>query len=359
MPTITTAAAAVAAAACLVMAGGDATDPRAPLQMAGTNGTGWLQVVAEHASAAYCGEGEGHQPIPSSHAPGEPAEPPPNRGQAAESVESESSRAIVSTDPFLQGAVVSFRGSVTDVNWIRNFDFTPVYPWPSSPDVGIHAGFWATYAELRAGIRGATATALDRSRDCRIWLTGHSLGGALAAIMAVDVHLHPLRSRHCSKPSISLVSFGSPRPAGLRFAELYSTLPIPTWRIARADDAVPLIATGRDARHVGHLHMFAANFTHCVGMCRPLDATCESALSPHPLSAAAATLAAHRMYVGVAMGRRACVSSQHQVDKWASAVHSVLVIARALMLFLVVLIRVFVHLLLSSPSPEGGCRKEI
>jgi hypothetical protein len=328
-------------------------DGGAPLPTPPDPPPGWLWSTAIHASAAYCQEAEWHDPT---LAPGTAtgAAAAAASGGETQLIETESTRAIVATTPGGAGAVVvAFRGSVTDVNWIRNFDFVPTQPWPSTaPSATVHAGFWATYSELRSTLRSATTKALARSNQCQLWITGHSLGGALASIMSVDIHMNPLPAiPGCPRPiTTALVTFGSPRAGNRRFAELHSSLPVPTWRIAHTEDVIPMLPTTgwHGAQHVGHLHMFTSNFSRCIGVCSPLDQPCEDALAPNPVRATANTPTAHRMYMGMAMGRKACVSPRSHRDSWAQAVHSIAVVVRAVLLLLVVLVRVALHL--TAPS---------
>lgn len=81
-----------------------------------------------------------------------------------------------------QLAVVAFRGTQPD-DWHDLLDisrFVPI-PW----DVGlVHKGFARALAKVWDDLRGAI-DALPST--CRIWLTGHSLGAALASLTAVRI----------------------------------------------------------------------------------------------------------------------------------------------------------------------------
>jgi triacylglycerol lipase len=75
--------------------------------------------------------------------------------------------------------VVVFRGTDDDFDWFCNLDSftTPTLQGP------IHEGFQKAYLPLKPQI----TKLLDRQRPKHLWLTGHSLGGALAVVSAHDL----------------------------------------------------------------------------------------------------------------------------------------------------------------------------
>ena len=75
------------------------------------------------------------------------------------------------------GNVLAFRGSSDVASWLHDLD-VGTYEVPGIGDV--HGGFWSAYLEIRADV---LATKPD-------FVTGHSLGAALAIIAAADLQLH-------------------------------------------------------------------------------------------------------------------------------------------------------------------------
>lgn len=93
--------------------------------------------------------------------------------------------------------VVAFRGSYNVENFIQDFDFFLVRD--GNLPGRVHEGFLGNFERLHAAI----APHLDTGRA--IWATGHSLGGSLAAIMAVRA------SRNVGEPLAGVYTFAQPR----------------------------------------------------------------------------------------------------------------------------------------------------
>ena len=92
--------------------------------------------------------------------------------------------------------VVAFRGTQSVASVVQDLRFIR----ERTPDGGLHGGFAAGYASLHDDL----VTRLRRSRARRVWLTGHSLGGALA-VVAAD------RLADAGHDVAGVVTFGQPR----------------------------------------------------------------------------------------------------------------------------------------------------
>ena len=127
---------------------------------------------------------------------------------------------------------VAIEGSDETVDWRRNLEM--LY---TSSDT--HAGF-ANYATLLMAQMLAAGVNLRLSK--RLVLCGHSLGGAVATIIAS--HLQP------SFPHLGLITFGSPRPGGRKFRD---RLQVPHLRYVHGDDVVPHLPSSLFGfRHTAH-----------------------------------------------------------------------------------------------------------
>ncbi|MEM9376404.1 MAG: S8 family serine peptidase [Pseudomonadota bacterium] len=100
-------------------------------------------------------------------------------------------------------AVISFRGSKGVVDWIRNMNVLRA----ERPYGEVHSGFLTAFQNVRSEISNACERAF--SQEKKVWLTGHSLGGAVALIAAAEL---------AADPRISGVqTFGQPRAGDTEF----------------------------------------------------------------------------------------------------------------------------------------------
>lgn len=146
--------------------------------------------------------------------------------------------------------VIAFRGTKSFDDWMTDLQATPVsFPWifAAGPDVGdIHAGFGHALVDAWGQIRDAVRTlssspniAPDPQQQPTLWLTGHSLGGALAVLAGAAFSMWsdaPLRSVS------GIYTFGQPRIGLFRFCSNYDhLLSDKTFRFVNDQDLVPRV----------------------------------------------------------------------------------------------------------------------
>jgi predicted lipase len=122
--------------------------------------------------------------------------------------------------------VIAFRGTQTGPEWLEDFDALPVANQFGKGTV--HKGFQDQYAKVRASVLAALAQVNLRSR---LWITGHSLGGALATLCASDAAL-----AKCPKLTYT---WAAPRSGWHDYADWFKTLPDPLFHIMNEWDIVP------------------------------------------------------------------------------------------------------------------------
>lgn len=162
-------------------------------------------------------------------------------------------------DTATQCGYVVFRGSDADRDWLTNLDFSkwsavtdavvdnkqldyPAAYGESSTGVKLHRGFINAYLAVRSDIQSVVkASAMTH------WVvTGHSLGGALAKLCAVD-----LQYNLGSEISVEVYTFGGPRIGNQAFAESYARRVPKTWRFVNGNDVV----CGLPRRWQGYRHV--------------------------------------------------------------------------------------------------------
>ena len=97
----------------------------------------------------------------------------------------------------------------------------------------VHAGFATAYASVAARVLRAIIR-LRQISARPVFLTGHSLGGALATICALDVWI----KLRVSRRNILVSTFGAPRVGNSQFARVYNSTIALHWRVVLGPDLV-------------------------------------------------------------------------------------------------------------------------
>jgi triacylglycerol lipase len=160
------------------------------------------------------------------------------------SKEVETALPTVSTHCFVAGGrgatIVAFAGTdpAVSANWVTDFD---AHLEKTGAARGYSTAASAVWPEL-APLIAKTAAA-----NGKVFVTGHSLGGALAALTALKIGTDSVADVQ------AVYTFGMPRPGDDGLAETYNTrLGQCTYRLVHGDDVVPTVApTSLGFRHVG------------------------------------------------------------------------------------------------------------
>jgi triacylglycerol lipase len=144
--------------------------------------------------------------------------------------------------------VTAFRGTEPKMiqDWLSDSE-TP--PWPGPADTGfIHYGFGEALQSIYPQVRDAVAE--FRDNDQTIWFTGHSLGGALAALAAMRLHFE--------EPQLladGLYTFGQPRVCDRSLAKAHDeAFGNRTHRFVNNNDVVPQVPPEPAYHHVEAVH---------------------------------------------------------------------------------------------------------
>jgi len=191
--------------------------------------------------------------------------------------------------PSRSSIVIGFGGSLDIRNWFYNAKFySTLLRWKDSPrDTLVHKGFLESYDSVRQDILHALRSAINKYPTYDIEVVGHSLGGALAVLCALDikVHLLPLLDPHSQNPHKVLVTtLGQPRVGNSVFVKYYSTYfhePLDTIRIVNDSDVIPKLPP----RFLGYRHSIQEAWivsdeeTRLCSSVFPEDPACSSSIS--------------------------------------------------------------------------------
>ena len=163
--------------------------------------------------------------------------------------------------------IVSYRGTESVGDWLLNASVVPT----ERPYGRVHGGFSAGFETVRTLVEDALQQSHVNNK--RLWLTGHSLGGALATITAAE-----LVGQHAVT---GVYTYGQPKTVGARAARLFRQRYQGRFnRFVNDDDIVPGVPPGY--RHVGRLFWFDAK-----GGLQAFDAdteAMEAGIQPQELS---------------------------------------------------------------------------
>lgn len=153
---------------------------------------------------------------------------------------------------FEEGVVVAFRGTLPPIggsghspeqifaDWLNNFDFRAVHD-PNYPGM-VHEGFAASLHRLWAPLEAAIHRHLDFAPVKRLFITGHSKGGALANLTAWR-----LRTLPGLVLPIHVYTVAAARAGNEEFKAAYNADPrINCTRYESALDVVPYVPFGND-----------------------------------------------------------------------------------------------------------------
>jgi triacylglycerol lipase len=129
---------------------------------------------------------------------------------------------------------VVFRGTVTISEWLKNiklaqraYEFIPM-------GGNTEVGFTEVYGSIHEDIIEAVEDVIGGGGITQVFVTGHSLGGALAALAAPE-----LADRLMVKPAV--YTFAAPRAGNRTFSQRYNALINPSWRVVNRHDLVPTL----------------------------------------------------------------------------------------------------------------------
>jgi hypothetical protein len=151
-------------------------------------------------------------------------------------------------------AVVAIRGTEGITEWIQDARFLAV-KCPFLPGAGLtEDGFTAVYESLRVTKDPASKRLVDALPNAfpnpvtSVTICGHSLGGALATLLSLDVAANTGLGSE-----LTSYTYASPRTGDPSFADTYNQVVLDTVRIANRLDLVPKLPLPPLYEHVGEV----------------------------------------------------------------------------------------------------------
>lgn len=126
--------------------------------------------------------------------------------------------------------LIAFTGTFTLDEWADDFTYPLVNAIQLNNyenGIQVHKGFYEVYIQIRQQIWNLYNKFKDKIKE--IYITGHSLGGALSTICAFDFAMY--------KPIH--YSFAAPRSGGIKYAQKFNKIVPTSLRILNVEDNVP------------------------------------------------------------------------------------------------------------------------
>ena len=224
-----------------------------------------LKLFAEYSATAYCEESyvaAYHESFvcPSTICPGL-QDGSVEIVKAFKNVLDDQTTGLVMLDHQYQLIVISFRGTVSDVNWRTNLDFIFKDVSDICEGCQAHSGFLGSWKGVQNIVFDAWKSTQSQYDGYRTVVTGLSLGGALATLCAAEM------STMAPRGSISLYTYGSPRVGDQLLASfIESSFGPNTFRVTHLNDPVPRLP----GRLLGFRHAYP-EYHHESTYCRSLE----------------------------------------------------------------------------------------
>lgn len=145
---------------------------------------------------------------------------------------------FVKTDHASKQHIVAVRGTVDDINWDLDLDTHGAFD--KKAGVLVHRGFHAVARTIYADLRG------QLKPTYRTYFTGHSLGGAVAAILATYLDRDGYGIG-------GVYTFGQPKFTNAEGVRRYSYMPV--LRVVYQNDAVAMLPDAVKSSKVSYAHL--------------------------------------------------------------------------------------------------------
>lgn len=182
---------------------------------------------------------------------------------------------------------VVYRGSSSITNWLDDIDAYMV-DYPECEYCYVHEGFYYSQQSVIKGIINHIKYQVKETKFDKIVVTGHSLGGALALLTAIELINNNFEN-------VKLITFGSPRVGNAEFANYASKLVDDRSRVTHYKDAAVHCPFHEDFTHIsGEWYQDPIGLKLCNGF---EDPTCSYQWY-------LTSIADHMMYLDVPIGCR-------------------------------------------------------
>lgn len=185
--------------------------------------------------------------------------------------------------------IIAYEGSQDLTDWMIDLEISKLIPYKNYPTAKVHYGFWQAYTSIRDKLYQS----LKQYNIANLFITGHSLGGALSTITALDI------AEELGYSNISMINFGSPRVGNSDYVAIFQQYLKDYYRITHGSDPIPrLPPTLLGFSHIGN-EIYYPNSTLDYQFCQESESEkCEDGNHFLPWSTDD-----HRIYLGLRLSQ--------------------------------------------------------
>jgi len=197
--------------------------------------------------------------------------------------------------PNKEAITVVYRGSESIDNWLSDLDAV-LTTYPLCDGCEVHKGFYTAEQTVLPGVEKEVLRLQTIYPDFGVFVTGHSLGAALATLTAADLSVAGVKN-------LQLFNYGSPRVGNTAFANFYPTVVPKRNRVTHHKDIVPHCPMHERFTHISGEYYEATDAVSVVACQGNEDPKCS--YQWHITS-----ISDHMYYLGLNMGEGAEECSQ-------------------------------------------------
>nr|CAG8513948.1 8900_t:CDS:2 [Entrophospora candida] len=144
---------------------------------------------------------------------------------------------FIAKDSTSKQLIISYRGTVkSSFRNILTDGSLVLRPYPPAPNAKVHTGFFKAFLESIKDVTEEVTNFMETNPDFKVVVTGHSLGGAIATLTALDLVQN--NKKLVSEENLFIFTYGSPRIGNQEFANFVDNQ-LKLNRIVNFEDAVP------------------------------------------------------------------------------------------------------------------------
>jgi len=202
---------------------------------------------------------------------------------------------IFGYDTIYNSIFIGFRGSSNIQNWISDIKIILIHPYADN-SIAVDKGFYDLYDILKPDVMSIISDMTRKYGTKKLFITGHSLGGALATISAFDImyNVFPYDVSY-------IITFGSPRVGNVYFSDYFNAYSIYSKRITHYYDIVPHVPEEfLGYKHISNEIWYNEDNTKYT-ICNDLDnedPTCSNSCAPTKCT----STSDHLNYLNISMG---------------------------------------------------------